>query len=69
MDVDVLVPIWLDDSVEHWESPYASEVTKKMAADFRGVTPGSKKYQHKLTQLINALNPKSWPPRPLRLAR
>lgn len=66
VDVDVLVPIWLDDSVEHWKSAHASEVKKKMAADFRGVTSGSKEYQQKLTQLIHALNPKSWPPKPLR---
>ncbi len=69
VDVDVLVPVWLDGSVERWESPYASEVKKKMAADFRGVTPGSEKYQKQLARLIHALNPKTWPPKPPRSAR
>jgi hypothetical protein len=62
VDADVLVPIRLDDTIFNWDSHLKCEVTRRMLSDFTAAMPGSAKYNGELQKLIQALNPRSWPP-------
>jgi hypothetical protein len=62
VDADVLVPIRLDDTIFNWDSHLKGEVTRRMLSDFTAAMPGSAKYNGELQKLIQALNPRSWPP-------
>jgi len=67
VDTDVLVPIMLDGFVLHWDSPYAADVTRYYIPDFSSATPDSAKYKQELDKLVEALNPKAWPPQGVNL--
>lgn len=66
MDADVLVTIRLDNTIFNWDSHLKNEVTRRMISDFTDAPPGGDKYNGELQKLIQALNPKSWPPQPSR---
>lgn len=66
VDANVLVPIRIDDSVFEWDSHIAADVTEYYIPDFTNAEPGSEKYRQELQKLIQALNPQTWPPKPMR---
>ena len=59
---DVLVPITIDDTIFKWTSHFAPDVRRRYVPDFSGALSDSKEYQRKLQQLVQALNPRAWPP-------
>ncbi len=57
-DADVLFPIRLDDYVLNgWDNSLAKRLKGRHIGDFRD----GAKYEHKLEELIRALDPRSWP--------
>ncbi len=62
MDTDVLVSIRTDDFVFQWDSPLASQVNRLYIPDFTDASTDNEKYKHELQKLIEAINPRSWPP-------
>lgn len=62
VDTDVLIPIRLDDTLFRWESALAPQVKRKFIPDFSGAPPNSAKYEEQVHRLVQALNPKAWPP-------
>ena len=62
VDADVLIPIRLDNTIFDWDSHLKIEVSRRMISDFTDASPDSEKYRNELQKLIDALNPKAWPP-------